>query len=122
MDNVTGLPGSEITQENIVLVPGRFGWRTHDISRYKINVPDNGIVVAFEMYDAGQQYYFMYTYTMKDGSKKTTKNYGWLLRGIREGEIIGFTRTPGSRWQILKLSNKKSAAPQVSLTFKVCKT
>jgi hypothetical protein len=120
-DIITRQPTNEISTENIIVVPGRFGWRTHNISKYKIAVPENGIVVAFEMYDAGPQYHFMYTHKMIDGSLRTVEHYGWNIDGITGDEIIGFTKNLGNSWGRFRNFKKTGAAPQVGINFKVCK-
>ena len=125
LDTSTGLPSVEITTEPIIIVPGRSGWITEDISRYRIIVPGNGIVAAFEMFDAGSQYHYKTTVRMSDKTKRVAERYGWTIRGMHSPDIIGFGKRPGTSWFNLNPRNRTgakmlTAAPQVGISMRVC--
>lgn len=120
IDTSTGLPANEITTEAITIVPGKVGWITEDISKYKIAVPETGIVAAFEMFDAGRQYHFKTTVHLADKTIKEVDSYGWMITGVQGDEVVGFGKMPGSLWFKLNSVGKTGAAPQVGLHVKVC--
>jgi CarboxypepD_reg-like domain len=121
LDSVTQLPEEEITTESIILTPNEKGWNAFDISTYKISVPENGIVVAFEMFDAGPQYHFKATNKMTDGTTRNFEGYGFSLYGITDEGIMGFRRFFGGDWVSFKsLFEKNPAAPQVELNVQFC--
>ncbi len=120
-DSMMQMPGEEITPEAIDVIPGKFKWVTRDMSAYTIPISVSGIVVAFEMFDAGQQYHYNVVHNMQDGTKKEWEHYGWDLEGMRE--VQGFRRSPGGTWSPISTidKNKKSVGPAVGLAIEVCK-
>ncbi|MEO7311397.1 MAG: hypothetical protein ABIX01_13425 [Chitinophagaceae bacterium] len=94
--------------------------QTVDLSAFNIFIPENGIVVAFDMYDAGQQYHYMQTFHMKDGPIITNEQYGWNICGIKGTDIKCFIKSPGGRWSHFEPLIKTIGAPKVELLIKVC--
>ena len=124
-DSATGLPSTEITEETIIVVPGRTGWITDNIAKYNVVVPETGIVVAFEMFDAGPQYHYIETVHLTIQKTREVSRYGWWIKGMHGAEVIGFGKKPGSpwfKWSVHKKAGDKQtgAAPQVGLLVKLC--
>lgn len=120
-DSVMQMPGEEITNEAIDVVPGKFKWVTIDLSKYHLPISATGIVVAFEMFDAGPQYHYMVNHNMSDGTKQEMEHYGWSLEGIRN--VQGFSRSPGGTWYPQTTAfnkDKKRVGPAVGLSIEVC--
>ncbi len=120
-DTTKQMPGEEITQETIDIVPGKFKWVTIDLSKYNLPITATGIVVAFEMFDAGQQYHYNVVHNLQDGTKKEWEHYGWDLEGIKN--VLGFNKTPGGKWdqQMTHFDKeKKRVGPAVGLSIEVC--
>jgi hypothetical protein len=114
------LPGDEITTEIITLIPRKQGWKTIDISKHRIALPLEGIVVAFEMFDAGPQYYYKSQVYVGKKKKEITR-YGWSILGIVEDSVLGFSKWPGRTWHIYNTAHNAGRAPQVSIKMSVCK-
>lgn len=120
LNNETGMPGDEITSRSILISPGRFGWVKQNIKEYDLYMPLHGVVIAFEMFDAGQQFHFTEVHKMSDGSRREMEHYGWILEGIIDNEITVFFKQPGRKWYKLITLGKFNAAPAVALELKVC--
>ena len=121
-DSILQVPGEEITHEAIDVIPGKFKWVTIDLSKYHLPISATGIVVGFEMFDAGQQYHYNVVHNMSDGTKKEWEGYGWGIEAIRN--VMGFHRTPGGKWNSQATAfdkNKKRVGPAVGLSIEVCK-
>ena len=127
LNTSTGLPANEISGEVITIVPARLGWLSSNISQYHIAVPESGIVVAFEMYDAGPQYRYPEIIHPTDRGTKRILGYGWWIKGMHGDDAIGFSKKPGSLWLKLSpplnsgLSARSNSAPQVGLRVKFCR-
>lgn len=118
----TGLPAEEITTESIMIAPKEFGKHTEDLSGYKMHLPMEGIVVGFEMFDAGSQYHYINHMKFTDGSEKDVEMYGWSLGSYISDDALGFRRFLGKAWiKTLTFSKKAVYAPIVSLSAEVCR-
>ncbi len=120
-DSVLQMPEEEITNEVIDVVPGKFKWVTIDLSKYHLPISATGIVVAFEMFDAGPQYHYMVMHNMSDGTKQEWEHYGWLLEGIKN--VSGFHKITGGKWDpqtTIVDKDKKRLGPAVGLSIEVC--
>lgn len=122
-DSLTKLPGLEISTDNIIHAPKKLKRVIVDLENYNIYIPLNGIVIAFEMFDAGVQYHYFKEHNMADGSKKIFEHYGWSLKAANSKNVIGFNKSPGKPWinQHDYKNNEIGFAPAVALEIKVCK-
>lgn len=57
VNSISGNPGKDILKENLIVKPKKSGWFTKDVSKYKINVPDNGCFVAMEWIYTDEKYF-----------------------------------------------------------------
>jgi len=91
-DSVTKIPGAEVTMDDILITPKKLNTEiTQDLSKYNILIPRNGIVVAFEIFDAGVQY--RYTKKLRFGANlKDVEYYGWEINGTEGINNVGFGR------------------------------
>ncbi len=120
LDTLRRFPGEEITNELIEIIPGSFGWKSFDLKKYHMVLPTQGVIVAFEMIDAGPQFSFLYTHKMTDGTRQTKEYYGWQLLGAQGKGVVGLTKFPGKEWLAPKRFDGNGNAPQVLLQVKEC--
>lgn len=119
-DTTTKLPSTEISDDDIIVAPKKRRRVTYDLSEYKIQIPANGIVVAFEMFDAGSEFHYTTKSKWQDGTIRTMEHYGWYLKSSKGKDIKGFTKSPGRNW-IKFEPGGEGQGPAVTLEIKVCK-
>jgi CarboxypepD_reg-like domain len=120
-DSISKLPKEEISTSDILVNAEEGKKITNDLSSYKIYVPENGIIIALEMFDAGSQFHYTIVNNMADGTKRSTIHYGWALKMAKSKDVIGFAKAPGMPWKSFSYRDKVVIAPAVSLEIKVCK-
>jgi CarboxypepD_reg-like domain len=119
-DTITKLPSTEISDDDIIVSPKKRRRVTYDLTEYKIQVPANGIIVAFEMFDAGSEYHYTTKSKWQDGTIRTMEHYGWFLKSAIGKNVIGFDKSPGKNWGKLG-HDDVGFGPAVTLEIKVCK-
>ena len=118
-DTIKKLPGIELTPDEIIFTPGHFGKNTMDMSMYKMKMPVNGIVVCFEMFDSGPQYYYKWSATFEDGKKHTKTSYGYTIGGLRAENAKCFSYALGFGFYKFEAFDK--SAPNFRVAVNYCK-
>lgn len=116
-NEITQLPGEELSKDNLILKPYKRGWNKINLEKTFQDFPTSGVVIAFELLSAGPEHYHEYTYTDKKGVKQKGKYYGWNLTAscCSDCEVKGFHYV-GNKWILWKhVGGKLNWAPAVKL-------
>lgn len=117
----SGMPGEELTNDDIMVVPGRFGWIDVTMRQYRIPVPEQGIIVAFEVFDAGPQYRQITSATDAAGGTEAANTvYGYQLEGYKGKDALGLLFVPGRGW-FKQAPRPNSYAPAVAIRLQLCR-
>lgn len=112
-DTISRLPGKEISNINLIVYPKKTKWNTVDIDSISQHFPAEGIVVAYELINAGSDFIHSYKVKTNEEKRKQTRfYYGWNL-GVsccNDCGNIGFSFF-GNTWYV----NQNKWAPFVRL-------
>ena len=119
-DEVSQLPGKEISTQNFIIKPKKKNWNNINIAKMNQEIPANGIVVAFELISSGPEHYHEFTYLDMEKKKHIGTYYGWYLTAscCTDCEIQGFT-FHNEKWRLWYSKTKANKwAPAVKLKMK----
>lgn len=118
-DELTNLPGKEISTTNLIIKPQKKHWNTLALEKIKQEVPANGIVIAFELISAGPDHYHKYEYKDVHMGKLQGIYYGWFLSAscCHNCSMIGFSYV-NNKWTPWNKVTGLNWAPAVKIKMK----